>query len=726
MKTKLLLLLLFIFFNASVFAQQSLLPVYEIKIDTPAKLPDTHWLMLEDTSGKFTFDQIRNETFNSIFHKNTAKKDLGYAPLHTYWQKIVLKNSTGKSLELITYNVPWADRYDLYIIRSNGKIEHYVSGFYVPWSKRNGYKTFASLPFSLAENEQVTMYKRTYFYKIKSNEGLAFSFSFPEASYKKAVNVLSERYNGDVRNGFISGILLFGFFINMLFFRINKEKLYLYFALFQLTEGLWYLSFTRNLMFQENTEFYEFFGTFIFGGLCFFSTVLFVREFLKTPRYYPRWDKTILFFTILWLSAITFNYFFNPGLSIQWKGIPGLVSSISITLLMICLFISFLLPKKEKDSFTSFAVAGALPAFFLWGFYYGITNIYGSLSVYGVTTFKFITWMQENTNIIEMWCVTWFTIVFTWILVQKYALLRKQLTLQALDRERERTELMTQQKVELESKVEERTGELKKSIEELKATQHQLIQSEKMASLGELTAGIAHEIQNPLNFVNNFSEVNKELLLEMKDEIDKGNIKEAKSLADDLIDNQEKINQHGKRADAIVKGMLQHSRSSTDKKEPTDINALADEYLRLSYHGLRAKDKSFNATIKTDFDISLKKININPQDIGRVILNLLTNAFYVVNEKKKQQPEGYEPIVSVSTKKLNDKVEIKVKDNGNGIPQKVLDKIFQPFFTTKPTGQGTGLGLSLSYDIIKAHGGELKVETKEGEGAEFIIQLSVR
>ncbi|HMG66179.1 MAG TPA: ATP-binding protein, partial [Chitinophagaceae bacterium] len=263
------------------------------------------------------------------------------------------------------------------------------------------------------------------------------------------------------------------------------------------------------------------------------------------------------------------------------------------------------------------------------------------------------------------------------------------------------------------------------TLTELKSTQAQLIHSEKMASLGELTAGIAHEIQNPLNFVNNFSEVNKELLGEMKDEIEKGRFDEVKILANDVIDNEEKINHHGKRADAIVKGMLQHSRSSSGVKEPTDINALADEYLRLAYHGLRAKDKSFNATFKTDFDETIGSINIIPQDIGRVILNLLTNAFYVVNEKSKMKNEKYEPAVSVSTKKINNKVEIKVSDNGGGIPQKVLDKIFQPFFTTKPTGQGTGLGLSLSYDIVKAHGGEIKVETKEREGSEFIISLPV-
>ena len=268
--------------------------------------------------------------------------------------------------------------------------------------------------------------------------------------------------------------------------------------------------------------------------------------------------------------------------------------------------------------------------------------------------------------------------------------------------------------------------EIETTLGELRNTQKQLIQSEKMASLGELTAGIAHEIQNPLNFVNNFSELSNELIDEMVDEIKKGNTPEAEAIANDIKQNLEKINHHGKRADAIVKGMLQHSRSSSGQKESTDINALADEYLRLAYHGLRAKDKSFNATLKTGFDNSIGKINIIPQDIGRVVMNLLTNAFYAVNEEKQKQPGGYEPTVSINTKKIENKIEIKVSDNGNGIPDAIKEKIFQPFFTTKPTGQGTGLGLSLSYDIItKGHGGALNVETKEGEGTIFIIQLPI-
>jgi len=289
---------------------------------------------------------------------------------------------------------------------------------------------------------------------------------------------------------------------------------------------------------------------------------------------------------------------------------------------------------------------------------------------------------------------------------------------------------------------------IEQAYNELKSTQAQLVQRAKMASLGELTAGIAHEIQNPLNFVNNFSEVNTELIAEMKQEIDKRNIEEVKAIADDIEGNEQKIIHHGKRADAIVKGMLQHTRVSTEQKEPTDINALANEYLRLSYHGMRAKDKSFNATLQTDFDPSIGKINVAPQDIGRVLLNLYNNAFYAVTEKKKLLGDSYKPTVSVRTKLISHRsgglkgAEIHVRDNGIGIPQKVIDKIFQPFFTTKPAGHGTGLGLSLSYDIIKAHGGGIKVETPhaglagkearlndevgQGEGAEFVIRLPIK
>lgn len=275
--------------------------------------------------------------------------------------------------------------------------------------------------------------------------------------------------------------------------------------------------------------------------------------------------------------------------------------------------------------------------------------------------------------------------------------------------------------------VDETNKELNQALINLKETQAQLIQSEKMASLGELTAGVAHEIQNPLNFVNNFSEVSIELADEMLAGINNGNTADVSDIANDLKGNLEKIVHHGKRADAIVKSMLQHSRKNAGNKELTDINLLVDEFVRLSYHGLRARDKSFNATIETALDQTLEKAEVLPQDLGRVLLNLFNNAFYAVNEKKKQLNESFDPKVFVSTRKCNDKIEIMVRDNGNGIPAKIIEKIYQPFFTTKPTGEGTGLGLSLSYDIItKAHGGEMKVETKEGEYALFRILLPLK
>ena len=331
-----------------------------------------------------------------------------------------------------------------------------------------------------------------------------------------------------------------------------------------------------------------------------------------------------------------------------------------------------------------------------------------------------------------------FAIVFSiaWMIAM---LIRSNKQNKALNKERkktlaeeERNKFISAQKEKLELIVEERTAEITKqkdelmdAFTELKNTQSQLVQSEKMASLGELTAGIAHEIQNPLNFVNNFSEVSTELLDEMMDELKSGNTEEVLALAADVKANQEKISHHGKRAGAIVKGMLQHSRISSGKNEPTDINALCDEYLRLSYHGLRAKNKSFNADFKADLDKRLPEIKVVPQDFGRVLLNLINNAFFAVNEKSKTENKDFKPSVIVKTKLEKTKVIISVSDNGSGIPEDVKEKIFQPFFTTKPTGEGTGLGLSLSYDIVTAHGGELKVETNKDEGTEFIIILPI-
>jgi two-component system NtrC family sensor kinase len=340
-------------------------------------------------------------------------------------------------------------------------------------------------------------------------------------------------------------------------------------------------------------------------------------------------------------------------------------------------------------------------------------------------------WLDSARDYVESirgLALAWLVVMFIIINRQNKALKKEET---ARMQEQQLRQVTEAQKGQLEVLVAERTAEITKQKEELQqavvnlqSAQTQLIHAEKMASLGELTAGIAHEIQNPLNFVNNFSEINAELIAEMKEALQKGDVKEALEVADDIRNNQEKINHHGKRADAIVKSMLQHSRTGNNQKEPADINALADEYLRLSYHGLRAKDKAFNALMDTHFDPAAGKVDIVSQDIGRVLLNLFNNAFYAVAERKKKGEEGYEPTVTVTTKRVDRKVRITIRDNGTGIAQAVRDKIFQPFFTTKPTGQGTGLGLSLSFDIItKGHGGTIRLDTRENEFTQFEIQL---
>lgn len=433
--------------------------------------------------------------------------------------------------------------------------------------------------------------------------------------------------------------------------------------------------------------------------------VRYLRQSMQTEVTLPKWDIVLTYIMYAAIMLLVAYIFFKTG-----RPVTKWVSHLLLLYLIYVLYI-------EKEFRQARPVLLAIAPFIILSLFSDIAKL--------TDEHQFGAW-KNLLNTALGFSILW--MIAMWFITNKQ---RKSLDKEKIKtkKEAEQKTIMASLKDELEVQVAQRTAELTRqkeellqTLEELKSTQSQLIQSEKMASLGELTAGIAHEIQNPLNFVNNFSEVNKELISEMREEITKGNYHEVDALAKDVEENEEKINHHGKRADAIVKGMLQHSRKSSGQKEPTDINLLADEYLRLSYHGLRAKDKTFNATMKTDFDESIGKVNVIPQDIGRVLLNLFNNAFYAVRPPNPLKEE-YAPTVSVCTRKEDDKVLIRVKDNGSGIPQNIVDKIFQPFFTTKPTGEGTGLGLSLSYDIIKAHGGTLKVESKEGEFTEFIISL---
>jgi signal transduction histidine kinase len=395
--------------------------------------------------------------------------------------------------------------------------------------------------------------------------------------------------------------------------------------------------------------------------------------------------------------------------------------------------------KKDRNKFWILAIGEPLS---LLLFLLVIVNIFGIFPQNRITTGRFIFMILSDLCIPIM-----LALQLAWEFGSANRVLQKQvvqvneLMEENLNKEQEKQQILASQNETLEHQVAERTEALNHSLATLQATQAQLIQSEKLASLGELTAGIAHEIQNPLNFVNNFAEISVDLAKELDEEIEKEPLDKSlvKELVKDISQNQEKINHHGQRASSIVKGMLEHSRSSSGVKEPTDLNALADEYMRLAYHGLRAKDSTFNATMETHFDPDLPKIEVIPQDIGRVLLNLISNAFYAVNEKAKQGIEGYSPTVTVSTRhrltsaELSNRrsatesaIEINIQDNGNGIPEAIKDKIFQPFFTTKPTGQGTGLGLSLAYDIVtKGHGGSLVVESQQGEDCTFTMILPI-
>ena len=634
-----------------------------------------------DSSEKMSFEQILKDSSLHFTNANTIGKPKKYI----YWVRINLKSNYSKD---VTYRLSavWWDYVTGYLISPDSTVQILQTGLLRKKSDMKG-NDFAT--FQFPAGKEIKLYARLsasgYFMRMDN------------------VNILLLKYVSALENEryymFMTAIL-FGLMIGFAIYNLSisvstRDGSYIWYFLYITCLAISLIgqlgshtSYLTQFILPEHPVLSLFLKR-IVDPVAFISLILFSRSFLHTRKKHPRWDYFLLFMifamavhSILWLMG-AYNRANSPYIAIIFY-----LSSV------IGVIITGVMAYREGFKAARFFIAGLIAV---------ATGIL--ISLFTVTGWADLLWFLPDSgffSFVKKSGVFFFGGIDAFIF-----------SLALADR----------QKIRLEKLVAERTEELNHSLDTLQQTQKQLIQSEKMASLGELTAGIAHEIQNPLNFVNNFSEVSTELVDEMNEEMAKGNYEAAKEIADDVKQNLEKINQHGKRAGDIVKGMLQHSRSSSGQKEPTDINALCDEYLRLSYNGLRAKDKSFNALMKTDFDDAVGKVNIVPQDIGRVILNLLTNAFYAVDEKKKTGIEGYEPTVSISTKKISDKVEIRVNDNGNGIPQKVLDKIFQPFFTTKPTGQGTGLGLSLSYDIIKAHGGEIKVKTELNEGTEFIIEL---
>ncbi|RRB04991.1 sensor histidine kinase [Larkinella rosea] len=720
---------LFLVLAFSGFAQQAWPPVFEIKTDTGFVQIDTaHFQILEDRTGDLTFEQVQQ---NSGFHfdafNNPNRKS------HVCWMRMRLRNALNHDLKLFLGEFN-ASYFDLYTQTTNGRWQHQRTGELIPRSQlpvHNSDIDRYRLFFQLQPGEQLTLYQRsenplwraplTYLSpRLQTEENRI------HAIYK-AFRVDRE-WENYFFEGIMIGILVLAVGYNLYIFFSIKDKVYLYFAI-----CLFFFTLDRNgfslqlTIFPEQPYLFKLLNNFFFI-IFFFFFIQSIRKFIQAVPALARLNQAITFFLLMTALAnvILFSMFRFPILSSSTVAFAVEVL-IRITYLLLITSILKMIRRGSLDA--RYALIATIPLFLFW-FYTLINDLFGRF--FDAYLYK---GQWNYLEYIERACFAWLIIFFSGALLNRYNMARKRVTQQAIEKEQlekereiERNRIIASQNERLEQQVEERTAQLKTSLEELKTTQNQLIHKEKLASLGELTAGIAHEIQNPLNFVNNFSEVSVELVTELEDEQQKPDrdAELEKELLGDLKQNLQKIAQHGGRASQIVKNMLAHSRSSSGERQATNLNALCDEYLRLAYHGLRAKDNSFNCALGTDFDPTIGQVEMMPQEIGRVLLNLFNNAFYAVQAKQKTASEPFQPEVKVRTKTAGRQVEIRVIDNGLGMSEAVKEKLFQPFFTTKPTGEGTGLGLSMSYDIItKGHNGTLTVESQPGKGSEFIIVLPV-
>jgi two-component system, NtrC family, sensor kinase len=730
-KIQLLLTCVFLTFASHVDAQKTLPKTFEITKDTSFwRLDTTHFQLLEDTDSHYTLrDVLRPPLSNQFYHDIPYNNERRAS---TYWVRFRIKNRLNKDLKLFLlgdysfFTAYLQDSTQKWVVKKTGRLLK-RSELDTSSGSHERYRVF----FELKINQELLVYQqlKSAFWQLRpvyirpylSTQTQRVQLYFDEYKTK-------QRWEEFFFAGLMLGVLLLAAFYNLFIFFSIRDRLYLYFGI-----CLLFFAFDRQehfislAFFEEYAEGFSFCYNFFFI-LFFFFFIHSLRLFINAKQI-PKWNNTVSFFLFLTVVLSIIKMFTFSLLSNSDFFTFDLIVDIFIRCTYIPLLIINVLMVRQKNQYARYLLIATVPLFVFWLF----TLIAQFLSVFEIN-FEVPIYVYENQRLIENFCFTWMIVFFMGALVVRFNAYKKRIAEQALEKEHlekereiEKQQILATQNETLERQVAERTAELK-------ASQAQLIQSEKLASLGELTAGIAHEIQNPLNFVNNFSELSVDLAKELKEEIEKPEIDKeyVKELMGDLSTNQEKINHHGKRASSIVKGMLEHSRMSTGVKELTDINKLADEYLRLSYHGLRAKDKNFNSDFKTDFDENMPKIEVIPQDIGRVLLNLINNAFYAVHQRK-QQPskglktsEGYAPTVTLSTKNLDNQIIINIKDNGTGMPESVRAKIFQPFFTTKPTGEGTGLGLSLAYDIItKGHGGTIEVESVEGEGTTFVVKLPI-
>ncbi|SOD93321.1 sensor histidine kinase [Spirosoma fluviale] len=716
------------------FAQTGLPPVFQIKADS-LLTPDTaHVQILKDPEGNFTFEQVQKSALFRVapFFDKTRRS-------HVYWIRMRLKNTLPDTLNL--YLCDFSSNYlDMYWLNPGNQWQHQRTGELVPESQlpdRKGNKERNRLFFALAPGQETMIYQRsenalwrpplTYLSTQIELERDRINWIFNYIRVDKGW----EDYFFD---GIIIGVLLLAICYNLLIFFSIKDRVYLYFAI-----CLFFFTLDRNAYRIQLAFFGE--HPYLFKMLSHFFFIIFfiffiqsIRKFIQPGVAFSWLNRAITVFLVLTTLVITVQFFSFRKVWVSLDGIDTFIEILIRVVYMLCTIL-ILKIRKTGSSDARFVLLATAPLFIFW-----LLTLFPDVLLKSVG-FAVARSFWDVISYIESGCLAWLIIVFSGALMNRYNLAKQRLAQQIIEKEQlqrereiERNRIIEEQKVVLEQQVEERTAQLKASLEDLRLTQDQLIQKEKMASLGELTAGIAHEIQNPLNFVNNFSEVSIELLDELKEgplqKLPDSEKEYADEVLSDLAQNLEKITHHGNRASSIVKGMLEHSRTANSDRRPTDLNALADEFMRLSYHGLRAKDKTFNCELVTQFSPNLPPATIVAQEIGRVLLNLFNNAFYAVSEKKKHLDAvgqtDYKPMVSVSTKQVGDGLEIQVADNGTGIPEAVKTKIFQPFFTTKPTGSGTGLGLSLSYDIVtKGHGGLLTVESDPAAGTVFKVILPI-
>lgn len=704
-----IILALLLSFSAS---SQELRP-YQLRKDTVEVIPDEYIYQVKDTLQGFMQKPGELLPFN--------RKEFRQKKNHSYWFTFRIANATGTRMELGMD--AWSDIADYVVLRSSGRSDTCTTGIYTPWSSKKEFKRTNVCSFSLDSAETVTvLYRAKFVTRIFENK-------FKVAIYPPALRARKDlasaeevfmRDEGTIYN-FYAGLFAMASLVYFFFFYIVREKLFLYFGLF-----VFLLAFSASRLVHlysfEHPEANPYIQ--LVNPLSFFSFILFYREYFNSQKTTPILDRILVVLALINIAlsvhfAVTGNLFFDAQSIV-----------VSVAMIVVMSIIPFRIRSKDKEH-KYFLLYAALPLLVLIPLI-AIAILINTLSGGELKRESLLGEFFNNVNYIQLWALTWMVLFFSRTLIKRFTLQREQILKHEtekqailLQQEQEKTLLMEKLNADLETKVQLRTAELKTSLENLRTTQSQLIQSEKMASLGEMTAGIAHEIQNPLNFVNNFAELNKELAEEIRDAIrNKAGDEEINALIGDMADNADKIQTHGKRAESIVRNMLQHSRTGEGVKEETDLNQLVEEFVKLSFHGFRARDKQFNADFRINTSPEPRVAKVVSQNIGRVILNLANNAFYAVHTRNKKGEPGFAPLVIASTQHLDGIIRITVEDNGDGIPEKIREKIFQPFFTTKPTGEGTGLGLSLSYDIItKGHQGKMQVESEEGKGTRFIIDI---